>query len=289
LSAYRGVSATHNLLSLGIFGIGQSVREADVLFTGSSHAEFGFSARDLMTHFRLHGVSIKAYNIGVGFGEGFAFPSAIIDRYHLREKVVVVDMYRALVPPSPVAEQALHDNAATRLVRLVNMWLGFGVDHVLDGVLAKVEVIGGKMFVLRRLEQTVMYRRWADGDLTEFWHGTLGHMLDEWNEPFNRPNPDSGSEQVDAEAVRRLVDLPRFAHRHISLFATYIPWASDTGQGSLEAAARAGIPVLPLRGDRIQLLDAHHANHLGRMVVTEQIAAELIKRGVKIGTPLARY
>jgi hypothetical protein len=281
LSAYRGVSATHNLISLGMFGVGRRIREADVLFTGSSHAEFGFSAEELVAYFRLRGVSIKAYNIGVGFGEGFAFPSAIIDRYRLRDKVIVEDMYRVLTSPSKVAEEALHDNAGTRLVRLLNMWLSFSVDHALDGILAKVEVIDGRIYVHRQIEQTVMYRRWADGDLTEFWHGQLGHMLDHWSAPFNRPDPNAGSEQIDAEALRRVMNPERFAKLHLTVFATYIPWVSDTGQGSLTAAAHAGIPVLSLRGDKVQLLDAQHANHVGRAIVTEQIAAGLLNSGVK--------
>jgi hypothetical protein len=283
-AAFRGVSATHNLLSLGSFGLGRRLREADVLLTGSSHAEFGLSARDLVTHFRTRGMSVKAYNIGVGWGEGFAFPAALIDRYDLRDKVLVVEMFRMLTPLSAVGARALNDNAGTKLVRIANMWLGFTADRLLDLWLAKVELQAARLTVSRRLDQSVIYRRWAEGDLGEFWAPQFGSIYERWNDRFYLPNPEAGAERVDPESVRRVLDLAMLSQRHLKTFTTYIPSVADSGQGHLDAAVAAGIPVLPIRGDAVQLIDDAHPNALGRTLVTAQIADGLFASGVRIGT-----
>jgi len=274
-SAYRGVSVTHGLLSRGLLGMGRRLRDADVLLSGSSHAEFGFSAAELSADLRRQGVSAKAYNIGVGWGEGFAFPAALIDRHDLRHKVIIVELFRVVEPLTEVGRRALHDNAAAILVRVFNTWLSFAADRALDGILAQLETKDGQVTIARRLDQSLIYRRWADGDVSEYWTPERGRMYFGSNQLFYRPDPNAKAEALEPSALRRTLDQNRLRQRDLTLFVTFIPFVFDSGRGHLEAAEQIAASVIPIRGDKVELCDGAHTNVVGRTIVTDQIAAAL--------------
>jgi hypothetical protein len=279
-SAYRGVSVTHNLLASGLFGVGRRVREADVLLAGSSHAEFGFSAGELAAEFQRRGQPIRAYNIGVGWGEGFAFPAGLVARHDLQQKMIVLDLYRVVEPLTAVGRQALASNRAESFVRILNMWLSFLTDRLLDGVIGKIETRAGTLAVLRRLDQSVMYRRWEDGDLAEYWTAALGRQYaGPGSRHIGRP-PGMGAEIVDPALLRRTIDAGSPPQRQNTAFATFIPYVLDDGLTYYDAAAQAGMPLIVVRAEGIQYADGRHANAIGRTVITRQVAAALAERGI---------
>jgi hypothetical protein len=69
VAEYGGVGAYvgHLLYYWGLFGMRDRIRQADIVLLGSSHTQFGLSARQLSEILsRESGRPIKAFNLGLG-------------------------------------------------------------------------------------------------------------------------------------------------------------------------------------------------------------------------------
>jgi hypothetical protein len=64
------------------------LRTAKVLFLGNSRSQFGFSTDEVTRYFNER--SIPFYLMGFGYGEGADFAKALIKKYNLKPKVLVV-------------------------------------------------------------------------------------------------------------------------------------------------------------------------------------------------------
>ena len=78
LSAYAvGHSAGHTdhyFFHFGLFGVGDRIKNADVLIVGSSHAIFGLSAERIAAALSERwGRPVTVFNMALGFGEGIGF------------------------------------------------------------------------------------------------------------------------------------------------------------------------------------------------------------------------
>lgn len=69
-------------------GLLTGLQKAEVLFVGSSRAQVGFSTEAVRVGFAQHNISY--YLLGFGYAEGNAFEAAVIKRFHLRPKVIVI-------------------------------------------------------------------------------------------------------------------------------------------------------------------------------------------------------
>ena len=69
-------------------GVLAGLKKADVLFVGSSQAQVGFSTEAVRNFFDQRNVSY--YLLGFGYNEGSAFEADLIERFHLRPKVIVI-------------------------------------------------------------------------------------------------------------------------------------------------------------------------------------------------------
>ena len=87
----RGGHVDHHILYFGTDPESlDNLRRAEVLFVGNSRLMFALQARVLQPYFSARGVSYFA--LGFGFNEGDAFPLAIIERFNLRPRLVVVNV-----------------------------------------------------------------------------------------------------------------------------------------------------------------------------------------------------
>jgi hypothetical protein len=93
------------------------MKQADVLFLGNSHAQFGFSTDAVVQFFAVR--SIRFYILAFSFAESAEFPRALIEKYNLRPKVLVIVtdpfFYEGAISP-PAAE--LRDSEASLWLRL---------------------------------------------------------------------------------------------------------------------------------------------------------------------------
>jgi hypothetical protein len=65
------------------------LKKAEVLFLGNSRAQFGFSTDKIRDYFRTRGIPF--YVMGFSYGESSYFAIALIEKYHLKPKLVVID------------------------------------------------------------------------------------------------------------------------------------------------------------------------------------------------------
>lgn len=87
----------------------QNLRTSDVLLLGNSRLMFAFRRPDLRGFFPRHGLTY--YVLGFGHREHDAFPRAIIRRYDLRPKLVIVNADRFFLgDQSPWADRVIDDS-----------------------------------------------------------------------------------------------------------------------------------------------------------------------------------
>lgn len=90
LAADRGGHLDHHVHYFGLDEVAvDALRKAEVLFLGNSRLMFALREQVLDPFFRKHGLSY--YVMGFGFREGDRFPLAILERFNLRPRLVVVN------------------------------------------------------------------------------------------------------------------------------------------------------------------------------------------------------
>lgn len=112
----------------------ENLRRADVLLLGNSRLMFAFRRPDLRAFFPRHGLTY--YVLGFGHREHDAFPRAIIRRFDLRPRLVIVNADRFFLgDQSPWADRVVDDSwfdaqklwfeaeAAHVVRRAVHRWL----------------------------------------------------------------------------------------------------------------------------------------------------------------------
>lgn len=67
----------------------ERLKKAEVIFLGNSRAQFGFSTDKIREYFRQR--SIPYYVMGFSYGESAYFAIAMIEKYQLKPKVLVID------------------------------------------------------------------------------------------------------------------------------------------------------------------------------------------------------
>jgi hypothetical protein len=139
----------------------EHLRRADVIFFGNSRAQFAFSTEAVKRYFRER--SIRFYSLGFGYGEQDEFPLALIRKYALTPKVMVID-------PSPffTGGQSIPSYDITRRKHFwmpVRAWLDNATKKAIsDAQLAICSVIAS----LCTLKDKAIHRSHEDG--TWIWH-----------------------------------------------------------------------------------------------------------------------
>lgn len=92
----------------GFMGIPKYLKNADVLFVGNSHMQFGWPRESLQPFFTARHMTY--YNLGFGYVETSAFPLAILRKYDLHPKYIVVNVEPFFSKkPSSMAEVVMAD------------------------------------------------------------------------------------------------------------------------------------------------------------------------------------
>jgi hypothetical protein len=275
VSAYNGISVAHIVLAHGFFGVRQRLSDADILFMGSSHVELGLSAEELSSLLAQEGKTRRAYNIGVGWGEGFTFAKNLINLHDLRCKTAIIDLYDVNSPLSIAARNALTLNSFSAYAKIVDAWLAFITDWIFDSDLPRITNEDGVIKINRRLNQVVPYRRWRDGDLTEYWSPEYGNVYrDTPTELITHPNPAVMPSGLNSIALRHLFDLEALADHGINMAAIFIPETNDSGADDIRIASSIGMKVIRFSYEGIELFDGYHTNERGRSEVTRQLARQ---------------
>lgn len=92
----------------GFLGIPKYLKRADVLFVGNSHMQFGWPRQTLEPFFAAR--HMHFYNMAFGYVETSAFPLAIIKKYNLHPKWIIINVEPFFSnKPSGMAEVTMDD------------------------------------------------------------------------------------------------------------------------------------------------------------------------------------
>ena len=266
LSSYRGESADHYLLGLGILGFGQRMRDSELLVFGSSHAQLGLSAAQL---------GKRAFNAGLGYGEGIAFFRDIVDRNDLSGKALLVDIYNWRGDGvSDIAAGVRQAGPVQGYVRVGKVWGRAVSDWLLDGLIPCAEYRDGE-FTSVRCVDWLMLRRWTDGDMHEWWSPTLGALYRDVPPALTRRFAPQAAREAPVEysgPFGRAFPPSFLAQRALKPVLTLVPYPAGDATWAATQAQKLGLPFATISPEGLEFTaDRHHLTAAGRTEATRRL------------------
>lgn len=170
VAEYGGQAAyvAHLLYWWGLFGFGERIRRADVVLVGSSHMQFGLSARQLSADLsRAAGRPIRAFNAGLGCDTPLGFDAALLDRLGIRDRAIVADTFAYDYDPynaACFAEFAGMTDGVHSVFQALAVWTRFDCDWALDGLLPRIDLSRRRLTLSRYLNAPALILDWDYGD-----------------------------------------------------------------------------------------------------------------------------
>jgi hypothetical protein len=287
VAEYGGVGAyaAHMIYYWGLFGMADTIRHADLLLLGSSHTQFGLSARQLSETLSAQaGRPITAFNLGMGCGESALFGAETLERLVVRGKAVVADLYNTN-SQSPCGAAAVHADPVEAYFKVLAIWAKFTWDWLLDGSLPAIIAHDGSATISRFLTGSIVILDWDYGDATYCSRPSEGTVFPtaERNtaypvQGFRAAVPDNSPAKVTAEAKL----LGEFAAQRLEPVLTLIPSSDDEESLPTTTAPRSGAQALfiGLSGQGLATFDHHHLTGASREIATGRLLEGMRKKGL---------
>ncbi|MEO8400909.1 MAG: hypothetical protein ABI597_03795 [Gammaproteobacteria bacterium] len=278
VSSYGAQDAIHRIIYQGLFGFGTRMANADVLIVGNSHAELGFSAEQISKALSFQaGHLIKVMNLAVGWGESFSFQKRVFDNNNLKCKVVLLELYRTLTQTnfSNVGRPILLEDRITSYVKVLETWTVLRRDWLLDGIFPRITYANNKFVVQRFLMYPVGFRKWANGDVFDYW-------IPGWGAVFQKtpaflisyPKVAEHKRTGDVELIRDMLNLTLLHNRNLQIVTTLIPSNKVDQALYVEPIQQLGLPYIKISYDGIELYDWAHVNSAGRLLATSKMLTQ---------------
>jgi hypothetical protein len=243
----------------------EHLRQADVLFLGNSRLMFAARPSVLDSFFKTRG--LRYYILGFGFREADRFPLAIIEKFDLRPKLVIVnadgfflhtysDFARAVMKSNAIGAWQFRHEAET----------GHEVRRALHQLVPNwVDLFGRPGFPWRR--ELIIYRSRTNGS----W------QLSPW-EPGQRAMSGRDLRQPplapqEREAARRF--KAAMDRRGTSLVLTYVPTSRPLAGGPALFADLLGVPLVTAEPPALTTEDDDHLDEASAIAWCEAFVREL--------------
>ncbi len=267
LAHCAGVGIDYYVLRFGLFGTGESVRNADVLCVSNSKGLYGYDAHLLSERLSCPDRPVRVYNLSFGFGEGITYVMEVVKRLDLRDKVLVADLAIQMYSDrmTPMGRTALETNSTVGAYLVCGeSWLMHETEWLAQGLVPRIVFTRDRGFAVKPYISTSMRRDRATGDwptgtaATPHWpcrtRYNVAFQLEALREPF-------------LEECRR---------RNLRLVFISIPCEDGYDPEWGERTARElGYPYLRIDPDGIELFDGAHMSAKGRAVFSERLAEQL--------------
>jgi hypothetical protein len=262
----HGGHVDHHVLYFGTdAGALENLRKADVLLLGNSRLMFAARPRVLDGYFESRG--LRYYVMGFGFREADRFPLAIIERFDLRPRLVIVnadgffqnslsDLGRAVVKQTSFGAWQHHWEAET----------GHEVRRGLHLLVPNfVDLLGRPGFPWRR--ELIIYRSRSNGA----W------QLSPW-EPGDAPVHGRDLSEPPLQAHERQA-ASRFhaamAARGTGVALTYVPTPRPLGGGPALFAEHLGVPLTAPDPGGLKTEDGDHLDEASAIAWSEAFVRTL--------------
>jgi hypothetical protein len=281
-----GADAAHIIYYWGLFGMAERIRQAQLLLLGSSHTQFGLSARQLSQDLSADpSRPVRAFNVGMGCGESALFGAKILKRLGVQDKAVVADLFNtdALTPCSQAAE---HADAFDAYFKVFAIWSKFTWDWLLDGNLPTVMLQNGTATVSRALAGAIVIVDWRYGDVSYCARPSRGMVFpsDEAGTAYPvdgdhgaTPTPVPAQLPADPRLLATLSPL------HDSPALTLIPFSGEKDYWSRllrEDNAGSDLPFVAVSGRALSTFDHNHLTGDSRAVATDRLLRALRQGGL---------
>lgn len=269
VSATRDGQTDQYLFYGNLFGFGDRLAKANVLAAGSSHVEFGINASLVASALKSHSDDERAFNMGLGGGEGIDFAVILLKKYNVHPALLVVDPFATTIGgPSVEAKNAMAMTRGEAYRRVFDIWAGFARDWLLEGLLPRTTLsIDGI-----KLEQpigTTIIRNWQTADVTAVYSDrgeiyrdpSKGHPMQAGpNWPGNVPLP------ADLQALKNVAK---------ATLVTSIPYPAYKDTIARDMAGAIGAMYVPLSPDGLLFWDYHHLDLESRDRISLQLAGAI--------------
>jgi hypothetical protein len=242
---YSGSDFEHHIYYHDLDGVMDSVRSADVLVLGNSRTMYAFT-RSFVEQFwsRYH---LRCYVLGFGQGEQDVFPAALMDKFRLRPRWVIVngDIFftgRA----SASADHAMRYGRFPALVVRREGTLGHALRRQIHRWLPHVAATE-----YPTEPDWITYRSRTDGTWFIAAHKGVAKILP-------RAEEDAGEAGVTA-TLQEAESFARCVRGHgAKLLLTFVPSPVDDRAVVREVAARLGVPLIMPEMDEVMTVDGSH-------------------------------
>jgi hypothetical protein len=241
---YFNGDVDHSVVYNNLDGFADSLKRADVLFLGNSRMQYAFRNQDILRQF-FSSRSLTYYNLAFGYGEGQAFPEAIIRKFDLHPKWVIVNadpFFGKLA--SPVASEAISFG-------YLGAWKSnFEADESLlvqRGIHRIFPYLALSQWDLRA--EWIYYRAKRDGTVrVAAWRATPRAM---WLDNSAGGQPLRRSQIAAAESFRK-----ELSARGAELVLTAIPPSSGKAAQQLSSLLR--VPLIAAQASGLATIDGSH-------------------------------
>jgi len=262
----RGGHVDHHVLYHGTDAEAiDNLKQADILFLGTSRMMFALRSRVLAPWAQAYGLTY--YALGFGFRDGDAFVLEMIRKHDLRPKLVVVNVDgffgRAL---STWAQRVVKDSPFGARKRFWEAEFGHESRRFVHRIIPNwIDLYGRPGFPFGN--EFIAYRSRVDG----VW------SISPWPKPsMPAPSQDFGVEPVGprigdpARAFKAELD-----RRGSRMILTYVPTPEDSGGNPVALGELLGVPVVGMDVDGLTSHDGSHLSEESAVFWTRRLIQDL--------------
>lgn len=299
-----GADAAHLLYYWGLFGMDAAIDRADLLLLGSSHMQFGLSAKIVSERLsQAEKQKIAAFNLGLGCGETLRFDVDLLRHRRIENRSAIMDTYTyGGEQLTPCSESAESSDAVKASFSVLHIWSRFSWDWIVDGSLPSIYVSDDRFRIGRFLNGPVVIVDWRYGDVDAFYrpdsgevfpavrHGAEVSVLRRGGLPWTLPQSSIPVPEWMSTTLK---------WQHIKPVFTLIPYAETphdiierqreieqyhTIENLLRGAGGDRAPFITLSARDLTSFDYGHLSGSGRAIASRRLTEVLKQRGLG-GTP----
>jgi hypothetical protein len=266
LGSYGPVSLDEYILWHDIFGAAEQVRRKNLLLFGSSKMMYGVDAGLAEHLLESKGMKVGVYNLAFGHGEGLVFPTLLIKRFGIRDKLQIIDATdnTGQYHVEPVSQTAMSSSILDAWKLIIETNLQFRFDRLWHGVVPRGKIDSSGFTLEPRYVRANHWRDWHTGDV------------------LTRPTPNAhlaspGTVSFGFDADRRLSEEVFNVFRSLNLDYGFIsiPYTGNDPKWVQQAAGYIGCWYLPIDSTNLYTVDEVHLNMQSQEMFTRRLVDAL--------------
>lgn len=291
VAEYGGQAAyvAHLAYWWNLFGIARGIRRADLILLGSSHTQFGLSARQLSAEFsQAAGRPVKVFNASLGCDTPLSFDAELLDKLDIRNHDLVADTFSYSFDPYTYAcftEFASVADSVQGLFKALAVWSRFDWDWMLDGYVPRI-VLSDRLTVSRYLNAPVTILDWDYGDVATLFAPDQGEQFpavagDVADQALGQlPSGTIAMPDGFARVAGPRGNRPIFTMIPFVLSAFNRERYENVERHMAEPDAPARSPFVAIPADHLASFDGQHLTGASRTAATDRLAASLEASGL---------